>query len=271
MRKYGGPHGYGLIHDPAGHMRTPLSRLVCAGHTPSRSSLRRFLTGPWDQGPMGRCTGFARKRGIYIRTAKMASDGEKISPTLVSGTGLYTFARCADREPDADGKLPRLQDEGAMPNQMTRATQLWGAVLERDWPIPDDKVTPATINKEPLFEEIGEASALRFEGEYALRQGPSFVGQFRSAIAAGFPVEFSIDVTEDFENYNGGILPKLEGESTGAHRLLAFGYYTTPDGLTVAEVCNSWGDWGEDGNCRGDIGFISSWMDAHVLSVRPRD
>lgn len=270
-RRYGGPNGYGLNHDPAGHMRTPLSRLVCAGRTPAQSSLARFLTGPWDQGQTGRCTGFAKKRGIYVRTAKMAADGEKISPMLVSATGVYTFARCVDREPDARGKLPKLRDDGAMPNQVTRSTQLWGVVLERDWPIPDDKVTSKTVNNEPLFEEIGEASALRLEGEYTLRRGTSFVGQFRSAIAAGFPVEFSIDVTDAFENYSGGILEKLEGESTGAHRLLAYGYYTDPSGLTIAEVCNSWGDWGEDGNCRGDVGFISSWQDAHVLSVRPRD
>lgn len=62
------------------------------------------------------------------------------------------------------------------------------------------------------------------------------------------PIACSIAVTEDFENYDGGIFADTTGVTDHEHSISVIGYDTDADGTDYWIARNSWGTyWGEDG------------------------
>lgn len=248
--------------DPVGHMVTDARHLLRATKAaPSKASLIDDIPGIFDQGQTGSCTGWATCGAIATR---MNVRGEPVG--MPSAPLLYKLSRAIDREPNADGSLPALIDEGAMPNQVMRAVQEWGVRSLLDAPFD-----PEHINDEPGFCDLEFAGDCRLAGMYRVgATGDARIQQVRTAIAMGYPVCFAIDVDDAFEEYDGSrILTRFSGVNYGGHYLYCVGYDTTSAGKTVISGVNSWGtSWGQSGLFEGDESFVAGWSDLYVLNVK---
>ncbi len=259
MRRYGGEHGYGLRREPHGTSYPHVNRLLkSAVPLPPEASTEPWAPPVDDQGQTSKCTGES------TRTVAMATIGAKSGERCpdLSDQGIYTIGRCVDRE---DGARGPLVDEGAAPSQVYRGIEEWGIPLKSSWPSD-----PARINEEPRLDQLEVAAELRFGGAHELSSTPiarSFEG--RSALVAGHAFTIAVDVTQAFEDYDGGVMTSafLRGPSLGGHALAVLSYRTVA-GRIVFRGRNSWGtSWGIDGDFDFDESFLAGIRTGHVFDA----
>lgn len=255
-------HIYGHLPDPEGHRRTSVRHLVGAGTFPTSASLEAFLPSVKDQGSTGRCVGFG-KAGAIFTTGK----GKLFLP---SPTGIYRLARAVDREPNADGSLPALIDEGSQPNQADRAIAEWG-VSPWDDALDGPDISPDELNREPILVELEGDDDTKLIGSYMVDElAPDFEAQFCRAIAGGYAVSFAIpDCDDGFESYSGGALGGPSGRQYGGHEIFAYGYSLSPAGELTIYGQNSWSTtWGLNGRFAANRAFMDRMVDVQAMSVR---
>lgn len=220
--------------------------------------------GIFNQGQTGSCEGHAHAGAIGVRFAKLGKPIQTPSPI-----GIYTLARCIGRQPDANGTLPPLTDDGTEPNLVLRAIQEWGVASIPTWGnFPAD---PSTINQEPTQADLEKASDFKLLGAYFLQSvGDQKVIDILTALAAGYPVSMALPASgEQFNNYAGGVLGALDGPVDHANYIVglsipARGAY----GQVTLKCVNSWDvTWGEGGFYRGDRAFLDQLEDCVAVDV----
>jgi hypothetical protein len=272
-----GPHGRGHRPDPPdvaarrkGFHLLRAKRSLVSAELPLSVDLTQFVTGPggpgiFDQGSTGSCEGHAHAGAITTRFAALAMPIPTVSPI-----GIYTLARCIGRQPNADGSLPALTDDGTEPSLAIAAVQEWGVTSAATWGnFPAD---PSTINENPEFSELEEASDFRLLGAYFLQSaGDQKVIDIMTALAAGYPVAMALPASgAEFNDYTGGILGALDGPVDHANYLVGYELSSPGNyGSVVVKCVNSWGKWGEGGMYRGNRAFVDQLEDCCVIDVAP--
>jgi hypothetical protein len=253
-----GNYGYGYLPDT--HDKTKdlnVRHLLGARRgVPAGFSLEQYvsLTGVKDQGQTGSCVGQAFAMAVFIRCAVLGTPIPFPSPV-----NIYTVARGIDR-PDFTSAL---QDNGSMPNQAVRGMAEWGVTSNDKWPFD-----PATINDEPTWEELEDASVFELDGAYRIDTAAAErLADIQQALSSGFPVAIGLGVDQAFEDYMGG--QNADGSTAtvtapdpngilGGHMLCLLGY--KPDGRrTIYRGIDSWGvAWGDGGLFWADEGFLTT-------------
>jgi hypothetical protein len=294
-RKYGGPNGYGHVKSarpPRARFHVLKRRLGLAmtisaalATLPLSASMKSWVDkskggpGIGNQLETSACTGFATAGACTTQLAKLHAEQGLAPPDPLSPEGNYTYSRCIDRAPNADGTLPPLTDDGASPESNMRAITEWGCPTIAQWgKHPPD---PKTINDEPDPRCLEEGAEQELDGEYGIEStGDQRVVDVMQALDAGFCVTFAIDVDGAVEDWSGGAAlgaPDPYG-ILGGHDLYCVGYTCkakadgTPDLATVEfEFANSWDvTWGEAGFGRGNRAFFDGWTDLYVMKVSPK-
>lgn len=251
MSKY----AYGHVPDPINHMVTGAHRLLGKiGSLPKKASLRDHVIIQ-DQVDTSSCVGWATAQGIWV-SARAANI---VLSEFPSGHGIYTLARCIDRD---DNRIP-LYDEGSMPNQAMRGITEWGAPVLADWPF-----VPANINDEPKWDELKKASSLKLLGYYRIDDDDTVLDRIRQSIVSGIAVPLATQVDQAFEDYSGQGTITAPTRSLGGHYLCAVGYDTLSNGRMILEVANSWNkSWGDYGFGHCDESWILRTVDRYVMNL----
>lgn len=254
----------GLILDPIGHRRTAFARLAARlgllDNTPSDVDLEPHCPPVFDQGPTSSCTGHASSCGIFTSAGWLGF--------VPSPAETYRNGRAIDRDPWS-GHFEALSDSGASPNEVFRAINEYG--LKPLGPLVRGRYSDAhedTINDEPTLTDLLAESRNILVGEYGITGTvDSRRQQARMALASGKPVCAAISGSSAlFQNYTGGVLGALNGPLD--HYVCLIGYETRDDGSTIWKVRNSWGDWGESGNCWIDDNAFAELGNMIVADVR---
>ncbi|MHB8330780.1 MAG: C1 family peptidase [Acidiferrobacteraceae bacterium] len=247
------------------------------------TSNRAKLWGIWDQHDASGCEGCAHASGVTLR---LALAGTPLSEP-VSNVGLYLGALLVDRQPNPDGTLPALIDQGTMPSSILTAMGLWGSCGASAWgqqPMSgatmwSDPTTQALI--EPTPEKLYAESSFKLGGAYFIQStGNQKILDIMAALAAGFPVSIAIPASgQDFQGYKGGVLGALSGPVDHANLLVDVLSWDGKDPTTAVFVgVNSWNQaWGEGepgnpsnitgGMYRCNSDFIAGLQDACILDV----
>jgi len=260
------------VPDPVGHRYTSAARLVGSATPPERASVNDWAPPIFDQRGKGECVGEATG-GAFDTSLRAAYESALLEkrppPTLppfevTSPSWIYKIARSVDR----DGPSDPLTDDGCQPNQAVRAIEEFG-LLGFDECSDEDK----DVNVEATALQFQKASRVHSVGwRQITSRGHSLTLDIMRAIAfAKVAVMFAIDVYQNYEDYSKGILgPELLGQNLGGHMQYLTEYYTTPAGLIVFRVRNSWGDsWGDGGCAWVDDRFVTERMTA-VYAASPR-
>lgn len=247
-------------------------RRLGGAELPLSVDLSPFVNGPGgptstlDQGPTGRCEGFAHAGGI---TTRFAIKGTPIP--LVSPDGIYKVARCVGRRPGADGKLPALIDEGTESDLAIAGIQEWGVSSAATW--GEFGLNPLTINDNPTLEQLEAASDFTLSGAYFITSDPhsdQYIVDLLTALAEGYPVAYALPASGDaFQGYAGnGPVAGLTGPVDHENYIVGCsipsrGAYSQATILAV----NSWGQWGRGGIYTLARSDIAKTADACVLDV----
>lgn len=274
----------GLHHHPAfGAMRAGTLPLA----TNNRMTLPPSKGGPGilDQHDTSSCEGHAHASGATLRLALMGTP----LPEVISPVGWYLGALMGDRQPNADGSLPRLYDTGTMPSSILKAGYAWGTCRASVWgQYPASSSTmyedPSNENSpliEPKPEQLFGERACRLGGAYFVQTaGTQRVLDIMRVLASGRPTSVALQASgPEFQGYKGGILQALSGDVDHANLLLDYTWTGTQDTLDafVAAVGtddakatalmgqylyfwddNSWGEgWGVPGDVPGITGGLA--------------
>ena len=203
--------GFGFKRDPGRHGQNgfypgfhqhPMAKLT-AGGLPSMTTNVRFAPPVWDQGQTGSCTGHGK---AGMDTITLAAHGKPL-PAAEQPAFEYRLGRAVDR---TDWNIP-LQDGGAYPNSLVRASSVWGVVIETEGAGGRTANSPdyatfleAHVNDEPKAEEMIAASRRVITGYNAIADNDTNKWQqFKQAFAGGHAVGVAVDAgNADFQNYN---------------------------------------------------------------------
>lgn len=280
------------LHPQYGAMRAAALPMA----TRNRDKIPISAGGPGilDQHDTSSCEGHAHASGVTLR---LAIAGTPLSEP-VSPCGLYLGALLVDREPNPDGTLPPLLDQGTMPSSVLTAAGLWGSCGASVWgQYPASSVTlyqtPSNPNSpliEPKPEQIYAESSCKLAGAYFVQStGLQRVLDVLSALASGRPLSDAIPASgQDFQGYHGGILGPTSGDVDHANLIVDYAWTGTQDQFTswqngapgldqylVGYGVNSWGyGWGESdvvgssgGLYRFNRAFFDQLQDPCVLDV----
>lgn len=249
-------HGFGYKRDPEGHTYNgfhlhPAAKLRADVLAP-QADLLSALPSIWNQRRTGSCTGHGFAGAI---TTTFAAHGH-VLPAPVWPRGLYANGRIIDRRPEPDGSLPPLVDDGAMPNSLVRAMDLWGVATENEQDDGRTATSPdysdyleAHVNDEPSFLELEDESMFLVRGFNAvLDLATDKITQFCQAIASGHAVMGAIQAgTNEFQSADGSRVLGPQGISPD-HWIYYGAYRTNASGKKEFLLVNSWGtDWGRQG------------------------
>ena len=186
------------------------------------------------------------------------------------------MGRAVDRVPL--GTLPRLVDDGAMPNQVMRGITRWG-VRPISAPTTDERYSDCeaeSVNDEPTLTDLVDAAEVKITGYYRIDSlGSRRVDDICVALDCGYAVCMGVFVDAAFEEWNpdSGPLgtPDTGDPHGGGHYICALGYRSTVVGDQHRRIFifrNSWGrNWGIVGNGEGDEAFIAGASDIYVMSI----
>lgn len=241
-------HRYDLLVDPNSfedHLFTTHPSI--ASSLPSRVSLFDHFGPVLDQGDEGSCTAHAGV-GMMEYLANVA--GLKID--ALSRQFLYYVTRALEGDVT--------EDAGASIRDVMKALNKTGVCSEALW-----KYVASNMTKKPSAKAYADAVNHKL-AEYK-RVSVTVLG-IKQALASGFPVDIGITVWESFESDDvakSGLVPMPEkGEDMlGGHSMLCGGYDDSVKIPGVKEpgafqVRNSWGDWGQGGNCWIPYGYLGS-------------
>lgn len=266
-RRYGGANGYGnkafqrrvlglWDHKPA-PPRTPIrhlfDRLGMRFGAISPVDFRPLVLDPkgpgiFDQKTTSSCTGQAEIGSTMTRLVIAGN------PSLVelSPFDAYRKGRRIDIPILADGKAQPLVDDGAIPEQVTRAGSEHG-FCSYDL-LPND---PTRVNDEPSLGERENGLRYIVRGIYGMTGVDTEQG-VQAALAAGFPVKLGALIDDAFESFAGSgvIAPPDPARILGGHALYVCGWEQLATGAAYF-VANSWAtSWGE-----GGFGIVSAdWL-----------
>jgi hypothetical protein len=267
-------YGFGYRPDSPYYPKTPFHRLAAkfSGAPANDVDLRPFAPAVKDQDGTSSCTGHGTSTAISTAFRKSGTP----LPFEPSEKGIYDLARCIDRMPKPDGRLPPLTDDGAMPNQVMRGIGEWG-IRPRNHQALDGRNSdcePSTINREPTFAELETDAVTILLGCYAIRStGSQRVSEIKQALSNGLPVCVGAFVDTAFMRWDpksGPIgAPNWGDPDGGGHWLCALGHSSTYTGKTAFIVRNSWGTgWGSSGDCEVSEDFIANLYDIDVIVPR---
>lgn len=274
-------YGKGYLHDPEDivkrrpgfHLLKAKRKLASTG-LPLSVDWSPFVTGNGGPGilnqlQVGACTGFATAAAITVRFALIGSPIKLVSPI-----GCYAVGRAVGRQPNPDGTLPPLADNGAEPSQVIAGISEWGVCSVDTW--GDYPPDPTTINNEPTLTDLEADAEFELDGAYFLQStDDAFCVDLMTSLANKLLVTNSVAASDPaFNNYTDGILGAMGGGLD--HYTYICGY--TWDGVNPSSVvikcANSWGDgsdgggmWGESGFYRADRSFIDQMSDCCVMDV----
>lgn len=192
-----------------------------------RQDLSPDFPAPYDQGDLGSCTG----NGIAgVLEYEAVRQGEP--PVTPSRLFIYYGERSIEGTVD--------QDAGASIRDGIKVVAALGAPPESDWPydISQFAVRPPA----EAYTDALQHKALVYKR--------AVFGQFRIALAAGYPIVFGISVYESFESgtvAEDGIvpMPTQSEQILGGHCIVMVGY---DDATRRLKFRNSWGTgWGDGG------------------------
>jgi C1A family cysteine protease len=216
--------------------------VLVARATPSPPShdLMPLVVEVLDQGGLGSCVAQAATQAIRMR------DRAALGPASVPPLGSRLFAYYASRA----HHHAQAYDTGTNYRSMFSGLARFGLPPESTWPYDDSARPGARFAKMPATDAFRLAADARRRIEYlrVYDAGYARVEVVKSAIAAGHPVCFGLDVTEAFmdEAFDPTApLPPLDGTPVGGHAMLLAGY----DGDSF-RCLNSWGrSWADGGTC----------------------
>jgi hypothetical protein len=189
---------------------------------------------------------------------------------LASASFLYWNARRAETH-GPGGKpeyLTPLIDRGCYPRIAMKALQTFGYASESTWPYDVSK-----INDQPPFKAYRSAYDQKGFRYYRINSGPGCTQLVASALSAGFPVIFGMQVDTDF-TYHTDRKPieKVDFRNfVGGHMMAALAV-----DKDLVHIDNWWGSrWGGYGDGMGALTrelFEGSWVhDIYALSVQPTE
>lgn len=263
----------GYIPDPEGHTRTPfhhvMGLLAPAPANVYQASLETSLPPTMDQNGSGSCTGHAYAGAIATyTTASGAPLGWVPSPD-----DIYKGERAIDRLPDANGKLPPLQDVGAQPNQGERYINEWGVRPMIALPNRCSDVDPNTVNDEPVLGNLRKDSVNLLIGAYEIFASGSSLGQqIRQALTNGIPVAVAVPGGSDaWQRYAGGTSVIGATGTELDHYVFIYKYAQQPDGSYLYWIRNSWSEfWGINGSCIINEAALEEFGDIIAMMVRKK-
>lgn len=204
-----------------------------------------------NQGPINSCVANAWCDMLEILNGVI---GEKVSQ--LSRLFLYWTSRYYTGGTDKDGGT----------YLRSAATQLRniGIVDEKWWPYSG---SVDVVFQSPDLDLYTMASNNRISGFY--KQNPlavNMLSELELAIFASHPFVFGVDISRDFENYNGGgeIFSAQNADIVGSHAMICVGVgYNGSERFWVLR--NSWGvDWGDSGHVKVNDLFISQISDIWI-------
>jgi hypothetical protein len=174
-------------------------------------------------------------------------------PNIIQLNHIYIFIRSRQLESTYPGE-PQL---GVWPITSLRVRYGWGSVTLEDWPWEADTKWPP--DEPPGLDEVAKANRIQFY------QRARNLAECKIALHGGRPPITSVEITHDWDNPAGGIIPDPKSDDViiGCHAI-PFLKYSDPD--RQIGFPNSWGtEWGNNGN--GTISYeyfrkrsIESWF-----------
>jgi len=243
--------GRGYIPDPIGHKYNGFHLLAAARlSAPAAANLLKFLRSIWDQDQTGSCTGHGTAGGVDITMS--AHDKPLAKPP--APRIIYALGRAIDRiNPDVP-----LQDDGAMPNSVTRSLGLWGIALEGDVDGGRTADSPdysshldAHVNDELKLGELESCLKIPLLGFNAIDEGQNKLTQYKQALSSGHTVMHAVAASgntfQGFSDPNGSKVLDFCGTDFD-HWIYSLGYRTNAKGEVEGLVGNSWSKrWGWNG------------------------
>jgi C1A family cysteine protease len=231
------PRTFGTVFTP----NTPRVKFVNGGlasNLPATADLRSKLSPVDDQGRIGSCTAFAVVSLAEFR-ARARGNTEELSPGFIFLMNLH-----------ADGNLGRAT--GASISTGVQNLAQYGTCPESLHPYlsPTEQTNQESITA--YVSELPSQTAMKAAVPHRI-PGAKPVGDIvalKTAVAAGTPVIFGIDVYKGFMGATPkttGVIPLPDGgeERLGGHAIVAVGYDDAKRQITFR---NSWGPgWGDGG------------------------
>lgn len=203
-----------------------------AMRVPARSSatpsLRHLRVGRLYQGYAGACFAFALARAIHM---SLLVQGEEL-PAVPSPAFLYWNGR-AQEYAGQDPRFVPITDKGTYPRLGMKATQKLGFCQWPDDPYDwrDVRTRPPVSAYMNAFDQRDFVYA-RIDGVGATR-----VGQVASALSAGYPVLFGMQVDHAYQDNEGEVVQRLDPANiVGGHMQVVLD--VTEEGVGVD---NWWG------------------------------
>jgi hypothetical protein len=210
--------------------------------TNNRAKLDSSVGGPGilDQGQTSSCEGHAHASAITLYFACL---GKPIP--LVSPVGLYQGALLLQRQPNTDGTLPPLSDDGTEPSLIIQAMSEFGASSADTYGnYPAD---PSTITSEPTLAQLEAEQNFVLNGAYFMAStGDDKVRDLMACLAAGEFVTDAIPASgPEFQGYSGGVLGALSGPIDHANLIVDYEWDGSNLSSVIVYCANSWGmQWG---------------------------
>jgi len=221
---------------------------------PESTDMEAHTPPPYDQKSTSSCVGQSASGAIYTRWGVQGATNRRIP----SASWLYSIGRAVTNT--------ETQDEGTYIRDCFKATKILGISPETSMPF-----NVAKINERPDWAAMRAAYDQRsLNGYYRINTtGALLVLDIKKALAAGHPVVYGLNITEEWFDYTGGIISHV-GNKAGGHATFIMGHYK--DDWFKGQ--NSWGDgWGENGRYRIKQSAIASVdaSDFWVINTAPVD
>jgi hypothetical protein len=132
-------------------------------------------------------------------------------------------------------------DTGSTCRAALRAAQVWGTPPEDWFPF-----APQYLTQAPMQQCMDVAAKHKIGGYYRIDHVDT-IKKMDHALASGYPIFFSIDVTNEFRSVGSGVFEPHDGRaSIGYHAMACYGY-----DKDFYYVENSWGmGFGVNGTCK---------------------
>ena len=233
------------IGDPRDFCFADAQRHLLSAPIPPTVDLRTTGCVPpvYDQGALGSCVGNATAAAYAYDQKRQGRRRSKPSRLFV-----YYGAR------QIEGSVA--SDSGCEIRDGMKTLANLGAPHETLWPY---KI--ASFAKRPSIRAYWDGEKHQALTYLRVANTPTDT-QLAAALAGGFPVVIGISVFESFESTavaTTGIvpMPSRAEQLLGGHCMYAIGYETTPSGR-VYRVRNSWGVWGDAGDCHIPAAYLTN-------------
>jgi hypothetical protein len=158
------------------------------------------------------------------------------------------------------------KDEGTFIRNTFKAAMILGIAPSNAMPFD-----PHKVNERPTWAAMRSAYDQRcVKGYYRITSsGGQRIMDIKRALATGHPVVYGLNITEEWFDYNNGVIENT-GNSVGGHAMFIMGHYR--DEWFKGQ--NSWGvDWGEHGRYKirqSVVGGLQA-SDFWVIESAPKD